>query len=190
MKTMKPLLSIVLGAFLFTYCTPQEAPSETTETAGPSYTFVEAQAPVWEEAIAQIEELANAMPEDMYDYKPHDSVRTFAEQLLHIGGSSKVIANMFLKDVQPSGPPPEMDASSMSKDEVVEYVLTNLREAGEIMSSVSDDALKEETQSFSGRTITRMQGMLLVHDHLTNHKAKANLYVRISGNNPPDYRYY
>lgn len=193
MKTLNFMASMILGALLLTYCTPQDAASTetaTTEVADTTYTFVEAQAPIWEEAIAQIEELADAMPEDMYDYKPHDSVRTFAEQLIHIGGSSKVMANMFLKDEQPSGPPPQMDASAMSKEDVVEYVVTNLREAGDIMRSVSDEALQEETKSFSGRNITRMQGLLMIHDHLTNHKAKANLYVRISGNDPPNYRYY
>ncbi|MEK6480184.1 DinB family protein [Catalinimonas sp. 4WD22] len=193
MITLKNLAPLAVGALLFTYCTPQDTSSTetaTSEVADTTYTFVEAQAPIWEEAIAQIEELADAMPEDNYDYRPHDSVMTFSEQLIHIGGSSKVMANMFLKDEQPSGPPPEMDASAMSKDEVVEYVVTNLREAGDIMSSVSDEALQEETQSFSGRSITRMQGLLMIHDHLTNHKAKANLYVRVSGNTPPNYRYY
>lgn len=193
MKTLNLMASMIMGVLLFTYCTPQDDASTeaaTTEVADTTYTFVEAQAPIWEEAIAQIEEIADAMPEDNYNYRPHDSVRTFAEQLIHIGGSSKVMANMFLKDEQPSGPPPEMDASAMSKDEVVEFVVTSLRDAGDIMSSVSDEALQEETQSFSGRNITRMQGLLMIHDHLTNHKAKANLYVRISGNDPPNYRYY
>jgi len=55
---------------------------------------------------------------------------------------------------------------------------------------MSDEQLTESIKSFSGNDMTRMEGLLLVHDHLTNHKAKANLYVRISGNEPPAYRYY
>ena len=153
-----------------------------------SYSFVEGHAPVWEQATLQIMELADAMPD--YSFRPHDSVRTFAEQLVHVGGSSKVIANMFLKDIKPSGPPPEMDISAMSKAGIKTMVKTNLDETWEIMSSMSDEQLAEGIKSFSGNDMTRLEGLLLVHDHLTNHKAKANLYVRISGNTPPNYRYY
>lgn len=191
MNTLKNLSISLFSLVFLSYCSPQET-SETAsaQDAGPTYEFVEAQAPIWEEAIAQLEELGDSMPEDMFDYKPHDSVRTFAEQMMHIGGSSKMMANMFLKDEQPSGPPPSMDLSAMSKEEIINAVVADLRETGEIMGTMSDESLKEETQSFSGRNISRMQAILMIHDHLTNHKAKANLYVRISGNEPPNYRYY
>lgn len=156
----------------------------------PAKSIVDGRMPVWNEAINQVMELADAMPEDKYNYTPHDSIRTFAEQLIHIGGSSKVIANMFLKDIRPDGPPPDMDVSAMSKDEIKGFVKQSLMETGEIMSSMTDEQLMEMIKSFSGNDMSRLEGMLLVHDHLTNHKAKANLYVRISGNKPPSYRYY
>lgn len=180
-------------AFILSYCaapTKDDTAQESQENT-PTYKIVEGHAVVWTEAIAQVMELADAMPEDQYNFRPHDSVRSFAEQLVHIGGSSKVIANMFLKDVKPDGPPPEMDVSEMSKEDVKNMIKTSLDETWEIMKGMSDQQLlDEETQSFSGNKISRLEGMLLVHDHLTNHKAKANLYVRISGNEPPSYRYY
>ncbi len=187
---MKNILLVML--VLIIGCTPKQEENHDegdNDSTSPSYSFVEGHAPVWEQATAQIMELADAMPEDMYAYSPHDSVRTFAEQLVHIGGSSVVIANLFLKDVQP-GAPPEMDIAAMTKEEIKSMVKGGLDQTWEIMSSMSDEQLDEEIKSFAGNTMTRREGMMLVHDHLTNHKAKANLYVRISGNNPPSYRYY
>lgn len=186
---MKNLLFIVLIVFIG--CSPgtEENDDLAYEETMPTYSFVENHAPVWQEATEQMMELADAMPDDMYSYSPHDSVRTFAEQLVHVGGSSVMICNLFLKDIQPSAPP-EMDIASMSKSEVKEMVKAGLDQAWEIMSSMSDQQLDEEIKSFAGNTMTRREGMMLVHDHLTNHKAKANLYVRISGNEPPSYRYY
>ena len=52
------------------------------------------------------------------------------------------------------------------------------------------EVFTEEIKSFGGNQMSRLEGMLTVHDHMTNHKAKANLYVRISGNTPPSYKYY
>ena len=107
MKRILVFAMLMAGAIAFTNCTQQSVANEGNlqEVSDPTYHFVEGHAPVWDEAIAQVMELADAMPEDYYDFKPHDSVRTFAGQLIHIGASSKVIANMFLKDIRPEGPP-------------------------------------------------------------------------------------
>lgn len=123
---------LMAGAIAFTNCTQQSVANEgdLNEVSEPTYHFVEGHAPVWDEAIAQVMELADAMPEDYYTYKPHDSVRTFAEQLVHIGASSKVIVNMFLKDIQPDGPPPDMDVSAMTKAEIVAFVKPTWRKPG------------------------------------------------------------
>ena len=189
MKRNLTMAAIVVMAAFLTNCTQSNPVAESTEPEGPTYNFVEGHAPVWNEAIAQVLELAESMPEDSYSFTPHDSVRTFAQQLLHIGGASIVIANLFLKDIQPEGPPqdPEVD---MSKEEIIALVKQNLEETWDIMKSMSDEQLDEEVKSFAGNAMTRREGLMFVHDHLTNHKAKANLYVRISGNEPPSYRYY
>lgn len=189
MKIFHQLTALALGTLTLSYCTPPSDTVQADETAEVTYAFAEDHAMIWDEAIVQIEEIAEAMPEDMYSYKPHDSIMTFAEQLMHIGGSSKVLANMFLKDIQPADSP-AMDANAMSKAEIMAYVKTNLVEAGEIMKSMTDEQLQEEIKSFSGKAMTRQQGLMFVHDHLTNHKGQANLYVRVSGNEPAEYRYY
>lgn len=191
MKRNLTMVAILVMTAILTNCSQSNPAVESEEPEGPTYNFVEGHAPVWNEAIAQIMELAESMPEDSYDFTPHDSVRTFAQQLLHIGGSSVMIANMFLKDIMPEGegPPPDPEVD-MSKEEIIASVKQNLEDTWEIMKSMSDQQLDEEIKSFSGNTMSRREGLLLVHDHLTNHKGKANLYVRISGNEPPSYRYY
>jgi hypothetical protein len=133
-------LYTLFGLFMLTYCTlpTDTAQAEESEAVEPTYFFATQHAMTWEEAIKQIYELADAMPEEMYDYKPHDSLMTFAEQLVHTGGSSKVMSNMFLKDIQPDGAP-SVDASSMTKEEIKSMVRTNLEEAGEVMKRMSDE---------------------------------------------------
>ena len=190
MKRNLTMVAILVMTAILTNCSQSNPAAESEEPEGPTYNFVEGHAPVWNEAIAQILELAESMPEDSYGFTPHDSVRTFANQLLHIGGSSVMITNLFLKDIQPEGPPQDPEGD-MSKEEVIASVKQNLEETWEIMKSMSDQQLDEEIENpFSKNTMTRREGLMFVHDHLTNHKAKANLYVRISGNEPPSYRYY
>jgi len=186
---MRNLLFIILIMLAGCTQTAEENHEEGNyDESAPTYSFVENHKPVWAEATARIMALADAMPEEMYGYKPHDSVRTFAEQLVHIGGSSPAIANLYLKDIP--GEQPKMDITTMSRDEIKEIVKKGLDQTWEIMSTMSDQQLDEEIKSYVGNTMTRREGLMSVHDHLTNHKAKVNLYIRISGNQPPIYGYY
>lgn len=181
-KTSFLLFLVVIG------CTTRsvEQPEPPEE---PTFKLAESHLPIWEYAIDQLMELADAMPENQYNFTPHDSLRTFAEQLVHIGSSSKVIANLYMKGTPPSEQEP-MNVAEMSREEVKEFVRNELEATGEIFSTVSDTEMLDTIQTFSGKTMTRLEGMISVHDHLTNHKAKANLYIRLTGNKPPEYQYY
>ncbi|MFY0600653.1 MAG: DinB family protein [Cyclobacteriaceae bacterium] len=187
MKSHVMVASCLVIAVLLSYCTP---PEKVEEIKSPTFLFVEGHAPVWEAAISQVIALIDSMPGDQLGYRPHEELRTFSEQIVHIGGSSKVIANLYLKDIPPPAEQPEMDIESMSKEDLKAFVKGQLSEAWEIIASVSDEDLKGQIKSFGGNDMTRMEGLLTVHDHLSNHKAKVNMYVRLSGNNPPPYSYY
>ncbi|RED91502.1 DinB family protein [Marinoscillum furvescens] len=191
MKKLLNVLVILAVAVVSMHCSSGGAEA-TAEAAVPdtTYAFVEAHAPVWQSATSQVLALIDSMPADMLSYRPHDSVRTFAEQIVHIGGSSTVIANYFLKDVPPPSERPEMDVAAMSKDDLKAFVQEQLAATWDIMKGMSDQELAQKVKSFSGNEITRQQGMLLVQDHMTNHKSKANLYIRVSGNEPPRYGYH
>ncbi len=146
---------------------------------------------VWDESVKQVIELIEYMPESKLDFRPHDSMRTFAEQIVHISISSELITNMFLKDEPRPDNMPEIDANSMDKDELKAFVNEKLGNARNTIESMTDKQLLSETvTSLMGNKMTRLEGMLFATDHLSNHKAKANLYIRLAGHTPPRYRYY
>ena len=190
-RTLYMLLLLVGTTFLLASCTQNPERDRLQEQPdAPSYKIVEGHAPVWELATTQLLEMADAMPEEMYGYRPHDSVQTFAEQLVHIGTSCKSIASVFLKDVRPEGQP-AIEPATMTKAEIRAMIQTGMSDAWDIIKTMSDDQLLNETcTSFSGNTMSRLEGLLFVQDHMSNHKSKANLYIRVSGNEPPPYRYY
>lgn len=190
---MRHLVTIFTAVFmvtLFVQC-GENVNEETDYATEQSYTIAEQHAKVWDQAREQVIELVDRMPEDKLNYRPHDSLRTFSEQIVHIAQSSVTISTMFLKGEKMDGPPQELDASSMTKDELKELVDENLTTVREIIMTMSNDELMNgTTKSFSGNEMSKLEGMMFVHDHLTNHKAKANMYIRVSGSEPPSYRYY
>ena len=74
---MKPLFLIIAVIFcgLFGY-------SQTEAT--PKTDFTKMYLPVWIEAREHCLAVANAMPEDLYSYKPTEVSKTFAEQNRYI----------------------------------------------------------------------------------------------------------
>jgi uncharacterized damage-inducible protein DinB len=143
---------------------------------------------VWKEAIKQVLEVAEAMPEANYQFKPAPASKTFAEQIIHIGFSSSKIANIYLKGVKLDEEPPK--GTAMSKAEIITYVEKKMGEATAIFETLTPTDLETEITTFAGNKMSKQMAVLFVQDHVTNHRAKANLYVRMNGITPPKYRYY
>lgn len=187
------LLAAAILTILFIQSTVPHTSAEEAEveTEGePEQKIVKGHITPWDVAVWQVMQLADAMPEELLNYRPHDSIRTFAEQLVHIAESSAFLSDHFLNDVPIPKTEPK-DPSSMNREELKAYLQSEFDKARVNILAMTDDQLLNDTiRGFSGRKMIRLEGLWFVHDHLTNHKAKANLYIRLSGNEPPRYRYY
>lgn len=181
------VLGLACMVMLFAQC----GDNNSEHTEAPSYNIAEEHAKVWSVAVNQVMELIDSMPDEHLNYSPDDTVRTFAEQMVHIGISSEMITSLFLKDIPRPDSIPQVDAATMTKVELKDFVRQRLDKAGSIIVSMSNDQLlNEKVKSYMGNEMSRLEGMIFAHDHLTNHKAKANLYIRLVGKTPPSYNYY
>jgi hypothetical protein len=82
----------------------------------------------WERAKGYTQEYLDAMPAEKYNFKPVDSVRTFAQQMLHFskanvgmatfatGAQNKSVQSIFFKPTFEGSP------TAQNKDSVVYYV--------------------------------------------------------------------
>ena len=51
--------------------------------------------PVWNTSTSIAIQVAEAMPENLYDFKPNDSSMTFRQQLIHLGYTSYFLMDYF-----------------------------------------------------------------------------------------------
>lgn len=152
----------------------------------PKTAFTKMYLPVWEEAVSHCLEVAEAMPADRYSYRPTDVSKTFGEQMVHIAASTKLLTQRYVlgMEVKPNTP----DASKMTKDEIIALLKVNLDYTKEIVRSIDQEKLDETcTMYHSGNVVSRAFALFYVQDHLANHRAKSNLYVRMNGIEPPEY---
>jgi uncharacterized damage-inducible protein DinB len=152
----------------------------------PKTNFTKMYLPIWLEAKGHCMEVANAMPEDLYAYKPTAVSKTFAEQMVHIAYTIPLLAKRYVQgmDVKPSVP----DASKMSKAEIVELMEEGFDYVTNLINTIDQDLLDETCVMYhSGNTVSRAMAFVYVQDHMANHRAKANLYIRMNNINPPEY---
>ena len=157
---------------------------QTTNT--PKTSFTKMYLPVWEEARDHCLEVAKAMPAGLYTYKPTEVSKTFGEQMVHIGYTIELLTKRYVQgmEVVPNTP----DANAMSKEEILELLESGFAYTTEVIHSIEQSQLDETCVMYhSGNTVSRAFAFFYVQDHLTNHRAKANLYLRMNGIDPPEY---
>ena len=176
---MKKVLIIIA-----VFCSFQQAISQTDSI--PKTEFTKMYLPVWEEAVAHCLDVAKAMPEELYSYKPTELSKSFAEQMAHIAASTKLLTQRYVQgmEVKPNTP----DASNMGKEEILDLLQTSFSYTNRIIRSIEQEQLDETCKMYhSGNIVSRAFAFFYVQDHMANHRAKSNLYLRMNAIVPPEY---
>jgi uncharacterized damage-inducible protein DinB len=160
--------------------------SYAQNAATPKTDFTKMYLPVWLEAREHCLDVAKAMPEDLYSYKPTDVSKTFAEQMVHIAHTVELLTQRYVQGmtVEPNTP----DATKLSKAEIIKLLEDGFDYVTRVIYTIEQAQLDETCVMYhSGNTVSRAFAFFYVQDHMANHRAKANLYVRMNNIQPPEY---
>jgi uncharacterized damage-inducible protein DinB len=146
----------------------------------------------WERAKEYTKEYLNTMPADKYAFKANDSVRSFAQQMLHLAA-----ANLFLMSNVSSEKPPawlsfslERQAGAQKRDSVVYYVMASYDYA---INTVKNSAISQwgEVKKLFGRfDETKFAIMNKAFEHQTHHRGQTTIYIRLLGIKPPEEKLF
>ncbi|WP_205509000.1 DinB family protein [Longitalea arenae] len=118
-------------------------------------------------------QVANAMPDKGYQYKPAGAGWNFGELLHHIGYGIQWWQDNYITGKKTSWDPPP---ATVNKKEIITY-LTNAYNT--LQKTIKQQSLTEEARKGVHATI----------DHITHHRGQAVLYLRTNGIEPPEYVY-
>jgi uncharacterized damage-inducible protein DinB len=146
----------------------------------------------WERAKEYTKEYLNTMPADKYSFKANDSVRSFAQQMLHLAA-----ANIFLMSNASSEKPPawlsftlEKQAGAQSRDSVMYYVMASYDYA---INTAKNSVISQwgETKKIFGRfEETKFAMMNKAFEHQTHHRGQTTIYIRLAGMKPPEEKLF
>ena len=146
----------------------------------------------WERAKAYTIDYLNTMPANKYSFKAHDSIRSFAQQMLHLAA-----ANVFLmSNVSDQALPGwmsfslEQRASAQQKDSVVQYVTASYDYAINAVKSSDMNKWGEKKKIFNRFDETRFAVMNKAFEHQNHHRGQTTIYIRLQGITPPQERLF
>lgn len=148
-------------------------------------TWAEEFGPDWEVAKAYTLEVANAMPDDKYSFKPAPEMRSFGELMGHTAGSIYAFMGSVRGEATPVQQPKEA-----TKEIVTQFMTAAFDHAGATLGTIDDSRAHENVKLFGGRLELPVWKVFhFMRDHITHHRAYGLPYLRLCGVQPPRYRF-
>jgi uncharacterized damage-inducible protein DinB len=146
----------------------------------------------WERAKAYTNEYLNAMPADKYAFKATDSIRSFAQQMLHIAGGNIFLMMNATDHKVPAvfgNPQLENSPGAQKKDSVVFYVNASYDYCIDAVKNLDLNKWAEKKKIF-GLETTRFALALKTFEHQTHHRGQTTIYIREVGIRPPQEKLF
>jgi uncharacterized damage-inducible protein DinB len=146
----------------------------------------------WERAKSYTVSYLNAMPADKYSFKAVDSIRSFAQQMLHLSGGNIFLMSKASPNAIPSwgNSDLEKNATAQSKDSVMYYVTASYDYCINAVKSSDVTKWGEKVKIFGSVEATRFALILKTFEHQTHHRGQTTIYIRLQGIRPPDERLF
>jgi DinB family protein len=182
--------AFLLFASLMSGQTPAAKPPQQPAFMGPCANLVCEVENDWSRNNVMIYGLANAMPEDKFNYKPTPAQQSFGERVLHVAQ----INVMLLQALGAKTPAPTVDANATSKtasmaalQRVGEYGVAVIRELGERGLTARIDS-PGPMGFFMGPQLSRQRVLYFLMMHSQDTYGQLVVYARLNGITPPASR--
>jgi len=144
----------------------------------------------WERAKAYTTDYLNTVPPDKYSFRATDSIRNFAQQMLHLAQSNvNIIALVAGEPNFISNPQLETSKTAQSKDSVMYYVIASYDLVIDGIKKINTASFNEKVKFYNWEE-TKYVWLLKAFEHQTHHRGQTTIYIRLMGLHPPQERLF
>ncbi|ARV11785.1 DinB family protein [Gilvibacter sp. SZ-19] len=133
----------------------------------------------WENAKNYTLELAEAMPEDAFGFKPSERQMSFKEQLIHIKANMDWLSTTYFKGTEPK-------AVTDTKANIIKSLEASFDGVAAAVAATDPETFAETVDFFAGPK-SKLQILNLLQDHLTHHRGQLIVYLNLKQVAPPRY---
>lgn len=135
----------------------------------------------WDNSRDYLIAVAEAMPEESFDFKPMPRERSFIEQLIHIQENIDWLSTKYFDAGNRAVSIVESD-----KQRTIENLKNSFANARKAIENTDKRDLKDVVGFFAGPK-SKYQILNLLQDHLTHHRGQLIVYLNLKEIEPPGY---
>lgn len=135
----------------------------------------------WRNSKEYLLGIAEAMPEEAYDFKPTERQMTFAEQLIHITKNMEWLSSSYFGKEEA-----EVSILKNEKERIIRNISNSFDAVYDTIKNTPDEALEETVEFFAGPK-SKLQILNLLQDHVTHHRGQLIVYLNLNEIEPPRY---
>ena len=132
------------------------------------------------------------MPADKYSFRPQDSIRTFAQQMIHMAQGTVSLMEASTGMKIPSlinRQNLENTSTALTKDSVTYFVTLSYDYAIEALEHFEMNSSYEYIRR-GNFNVTRLGWMIKAYEHQSHHRGQTTIYIRIVGLKPPNEKLF
>jgi uncharacterized damage-inducible protein DinB len=137
--------------------------------------------------------VADAMPADHYDFKPNPEEMSFGKVMAHIAMANNNACALVGGSKAPAVPEKIAAAYKDPKGAFdKEMTIQFLRDSFDFCTKVVNAITPEKLDAMTGPAGNQMSGrerLWAYFTHTAHHRGQAEVYLRVNGIKPPDYRF-
>ena len=188
MNRMKFLAGLCMVAFLAaTPAFAQTDASKPKESPKPALGQSAAIVEQWNDIGRKLIAIAEDLPEDKYDYKPHPDSRTFVGNLLHASASMYYFTDLAQGKKERYGDDPKRDELK-TRAQVVAFVKKCVADGADLLKAKGDKGLMAPVNAGGPRLQSFGDLAYGIIEHSGEHYGQLVVYYRINGMVPPESR--
>ena len=143
----------------------------------------------WQRAKAYTNEYLNSMPADKYSYRTVDSIRSFAQQMLHLAQANLFLVGTATGVTKNFGRNLEASNTAVSMDSVKYFVNASYDFAIDAIGKMDASKFGEKV-TMRNRETSRFSFLSKAFEHQTHHRGQTTIYIRMLGIRPPAERLF
>jgi DinB superfamily len=182
------ICALVLAACSFALPAIAQDSAKKAEALKPVPSPSQAVLAQWNEIGRKILAIAEDLPENKYDYKPHPDSRTFVAQILHVSASMYYFTDVAEGRKVRYGDDPSRDQLK-TKPQVVAFVKKCVEDGANLIKARGDTGMTAVVQDPESNQKVRVSELAYsVIEHSGEHYGQLVVYYRINGMVPPESR--
>jgi uncharacterized damage-inducible protein DinB len=136
-------------------------------------------------SAAKLLSLAEAIPEENYNWRPDAGVRSIYEVFAHIAAANYNLPAMMGAEIPDDLNPRGFEEAGMPKEELLDVLNQSFQHLKSVIENVDVNDLNNETSWFGGSTNTVRGVMLAITRHMGEHQGQLIAYSRMNNITPP-----